>query len=104
MPPSELQHYGPHYRGPDDSEVQPYFQYSQCTGKRKALCVRTQLLFRVDREPTYMNTNTLLVPKQNIQKAIAANPLKTALPAQPGDTLIDVNNDSTRRNKLVLIL
>ena len=54
--------------------------------------------------PTYTDTNALLVPEQHIQRAIAANPLKTAIPAQPGDTLIDVNNDSTRRNKLVLIL
>ncbi|PAV16416.1 peptidase C14 [Pyrrhoderma noxium] len=39
MPPSGVQNYGPHYQGTDNRDMQPYFQYSQCTGKRKALLI-----------------------------------------------------------------
>ncbi|PBK64449.1 hypothetical protein ARMSODRAFT_961961 [Armillaria solidipes] len=38
-PPSEHQHYGPRFLGPDQNEMQPYFKYSQCNGKKKALCI-----------------------------------------------------------------
>ncbi|KAL0571526.1 Ca(2+)-dependent cysteine protease [Marasmius crinis-equi] len=38
-PPAQAQHYGPHYQGPQHEDRQPYFQYSQCTGKKKALCI-----------------------------------------------------------------
>ena len=40
MPPSEVQNYGPQYQGADSRSQQLNFQYSQCTGKKKALCVR----------------------------------------------------------------
>ncbi|KAL0061960.1 Ca(2+)-dependent cysteine protease, partial [Marasmius tenuissimus] len=39
MPPSQAQHYGPQFEGSDHQSRQPYFQYSQCTGKKKALCI-----------------------------------------------------------------
>ncbi|KAJ8072460.1 Ca(2+)-dependent cysteine protease [Marasmius tenuissimus] len=39
MPPSHAQHYGPQFEGSDHQSRQPYFQYSQCTGKKKALCI-----------------------------------------------------------------
>lgn len=38
-PPSNVQNYGPQTQGPDHRNVQPFFKYSQCTGKRKALCI-----------------------------------------------------------------
>lgn len=38
-PPQESQHYGPVIDGPNNSQQQPYFKYSQCTGRKKALCV-----------------------------------------------------------------
>ncbi|PCH42528.1 peptidase C14 [Wolfiporia cocos MD-104 SS10] len=38
-PPQEAQHYGPVFQGEDDRRQQPYFQYSQCTGRKKALCI-----------------------------------------------------------------
>ncbi|TFK99567.1 caspase domain-containing protein [Pterulicium gracile] len=38
-PPTQAQHYGPTVNGPHHQKAQPYFQYSQCTGKRKALLV-----------------------------------------------------------------
>ncbi|KAK0210308.1 caspase domain-containing protein [Desarmillaria ectypa] len=38
-PPSEHQHYGPRFLGPDQNEMQPYFKYSQCNGRKKALCI-----------------------------------------------------------------
>ncbi|KAJ8072450.1 Ca(2+)-dependent cysteine protease [Marasmius tenuissimus] len=38
-PPPQAQHYGPHYEGPQHEDRQPYFQYSQCNGKKKALCI-----------------------------------------------------------------
>nr|GAT42971.1 predicted protein [Mycena chlorophos] len=39
-PPTDYQTYGPQFGGggPDQFQ-QPYFQYSQCTGRRKALCI-----------------------------------------------------------------
>ncbi|GMK58045.1 hypothetical protein CspeluHIS016_0500770 [Cutaneotrichosporon spelunceum] len=37
-PPSGAQHYGPQFQGPGGKQ-QPYFQYSNCTGKRKALLI-----------------------------------------------------------------
>ncbi|KAL7418679.1 Ca(2+)-dependent cysteine protease [Cryptotrichosporon argae] len=37
-PPSGSQHYGPQFQGQGGVQ-QPYFQYSQCTGKRKALLI-----------------------------------------------------------------
>ncbi|KZT42184.1 peptidase C14 [Sistotremastrum suecicum HHB10207 ss-3] len=39
MPPSSQQNYGPQYQGPDNQVQQPFFQYSQCTGRKKALCI-----------------------------------------------------------------
>ncbi|PPR02667.1 hypothetical protein CVT24_002150 [Panaeolus cyanescens] len=38
-PPAQVQNYGPHVQGPGNRDAQPYFQYSQCTGKKKALCI-----------------------------------------------------------------
>lgn len=39
MPPTQQQHYGPHFTDAQQHDVQPYFQYSQCNGKKKALCI-----------------------------------------------------------------
>ncbi|KAJ7494771.1 peptidase C14, caspase domain-containing protein [Mycena galericulata] len=39
MPPTSVQNYGPQFQGPNQQIQQPYFQYSQCTGKKKALCI-----------------------------------------------------------------
>ncbi|KAF8896346.1 peptidase C14 [Infundibulicybe gibba] len=39
MPPTQQQNYGPHYEGPNHRDMQPYFKYSQCTGKKRALCI-----------------------------------------------------------------
>ncbi|XAO21324.1 metacaspase-1 [Cryptococcus bacillisporus CA1280] len=39
QPPSQAQHYGPQLQGQNGQSAQPYFQYSQCTGKKKALCI-----------------------------------------------------------------
>ncbi|KAJ3920169.1 peptidase C14, caspase domain-containing protein, partial [Lentinula edodes] len=39
MPPQQQQQYGPQVGGPGGQPQQPYFQYSQCNGKKKALCV-----------------------------------------------------------------
>ncbi|KAH8112639.1 metacaspase [Phellopilus nigrolimitatus] len=39
MPPNGVQNYGPHFQGNDNRDMQPYFQYSQCTGRKKALCI-----------------------------------------------------------------
>jgi len=39
MPPQQMQHYGPQVQGPSHQVQQPYFQYSQCNGKKKALCI-----------------------------------------------------------------
>src|ERR1700749_2854315 len=39
MPPPEMQNYGPQYEGPNHQMQQPFFQYSQCNGKKKALCI-----------------------------------------------------------------
>ncbi|KAI6125078.1 caspase domain-containing protein [Pisolithus croceorrhizus] len=39
MPPSQYQFYGPQMQGPNNQVQQPYFQYSQCTGKKRALCI-----------------------------------------------------------------
>ncbi|KAH9178301.1 caspase domain-containing protein, partial [Lactarius sanguifluus] len=36
-PPQGQQHYGPQSRGSNQQEM--YFQYSQCTGKKRALCI-----------------------------------------------------------------
>ncbi|KAK8861765.1 metacaspase-1 [Kwoniella newhampshirensis] len=38
-PPTQQQHYGPQFQGQNGQSAQPYFQYSQCTGRRKALCI-----------------------------------------------------------------
>ncbi|KZT73594.1 hypothetical protein DAEQUDRAFT_743062 [Daedalea quercina L-15889] len=39
-PPTGQQNYGPRMNTPGGQEqLQPYFQYSQCTGRRKALCI-----------------------------------------------------------------
>ncbi|WWC58303.1 metacaspase-1 [Kwoniella dejecticola CBS 10117] len=38
-PPTNQQHYGPQLHGQNGQNAQPYFQYSQCTGRRKALCI-----------------------------------------------------------------
>ncbi|GJE88675.1 caspase family protein [Phanerochaete sordida] len=38
-PPTQQQNYGPTMEGPDHRQTQPFFQYSQCTGKKKALCI-----------------------------------------------------------------
>ncbi|KAF8518458.1 peptidase C14, caspase domain-containing protein [Gautieria morchelliformis] len=39
MPPTHIQHYGPQVQDPNHQVQQPYFKYSQCTGKKKALCI-----------------------------------------------------------------
>ncbi|KZV90872.1 peptidase C14 [Exidia glandulosa HHB12029] len=39
MPPAQQQHYGPQFEGQDHRMHQPWFQYSQCNGKKKALCI-----------------------------------------------------------------
>ncbi|KAL1668315.1 caspase domain-containing protein [Schizophyllum commune] len=40
MPPTGQQRYGPQFENQSSHQVQqPYFQYSQCTGKKKALCI-----------------------------------------------------------------
>ena len=39
MPPTQVQHYGPNVQGPNHKSAQPYFQYSQCNGKKKALLI-----------------------------------------------------------------
>ncbi|KAF8969377.1 caspase domain-containing protein [Flammula alnicola] len=36
-PPTQVQNYGPHFEGANHKDAQPYFQYSQCNGKKKAL-------------------------------------------------------------------
>jgi hypothetical protein len=38
-PPTQQQHYGPRFEGANHTQQQPFFQYSQCTGKKKALCI-----------------------------------------------------------------
>lgn len=38
-PPTQVQNYGPQFEGANHRTMQPSFQYSQCTGKKKALCV-----------------------------------------------------------------
>ncbi|KAH9945391.1 metacaspase [Epithele typhae] len=38
-PPSQMQNYGPSYQGADNRQHQMAFQYSQCNGKKKALCI-----------------------------------------------------------------
>ncbi|KAF8914273.1 caspase domain-containing protein [Gymnopilus junonius] len=38
-PPTQVQNYGPQFQGPNHQQSQPFFQYSQCNGKKKALCV-----------------------------------------------------------------
>ncbi|TFY82258.1 hypothetical protein EWM64_g1761 [Hericium alpestre] len=39
MPPSDQQRYGPQFEGANHQTQQPFFQYSQCNGKKKALCI-----------------------------------------------------------------
>ena len=39
-PPSQQQNYGPSFQGADNRQHQLSYQYSQCTGKKKALTVR----------------------------------------------------------------
>ena len=41
LPPTGVQTYGPQIEGPDNAVKQPFFQYSQCSGKKKALLVST---------------------------------------------------------------
>ncbi|KAJ2916612.1 hypothetical protein MD484_g3828, partial [Candolleomyces efflorescens] len=38
MPPSSVQSYGPHFQS-GGRDMQPHFQYSQCTGKKRALLI-----------------------------------------------------------------
>ncbi|KAI0342819.1 hypothetical protein BDW22DRAFT_1428962 [Trametopsis cervina] len=38
-PPTQQQNYGPQFEAANHTRQQPWFQYSQCTGKKKALCV-----------------------------------------------------------------
>lgn len=39
-PPPQQQYYGPQMQGGHHGQPQqPFFQYSQCTGSKKALCV-----------------------------------------------------------------
>ncbi|TFK45832.1 peptidase C14 [Heliocybe sulcata] len=39
MPPTPMQNYGPQFEGANHQMQQPFFQYSQCNGRRKALCI-----------------------------------------------------------------
>ncbi|THH15699.1 hypothetical protein EW146_g4816 [Bondarzewia mesenterica] len=39
MPPQGHQNYGPRFEGANHQQQQPYFQYSQCNGRKKALCI-----------------------------------------------------------------
>ena len=43
-PPPHIQNYGPHFQDANNRDTQPFFQYSQCTGKKKALCVCSLIL------------------------------------------------------------
>ncbi|OJA20138.1 hypothetical protein AZE42_09303 [Rhizopogon vesiculosus] len=38
-PPNQQQFFGPQMQGPNQQMQQPFFQYSQCSGKKKALCI-----------------------------------------------------------------
>ena len=38
-PPTQQQSYGPSFEGSDHQQHQLFYQYSQCNGKKKALCV-----------------------------------------------------------------
>ncbi|EJU04567.1 peptidase C14 [Dacryopinax primogenitus] len=38
MPPSQMQSYGPEFQQ-NGQTAHPYFQYSQCNGRKKALCI-----------------------------------------------------------------
>ncbi|KAF9534117.1 caspase domain-containing protein [Crepidotus variabilis] len=38
-PPNQAQHYGPHFQGANHQDAQPFFQYSQCNGKKKGLFI-----------------------------------------------------------------
>ncbi|KAI0065103.1 peptidase C14 [Artomyces pyxidatus] len=38
-PPQGQQNYGPQFQGANNQTQQPFFQYSQCTGRKKALCI-----------------------------------------------------------------
>ncbi|EIN07797.1 peptidase C14 [Punctularia strigosozonata HHB-11173 SS5] len=38
MPPSQQQFYGPHFEA-NGRDAQPFFQYSQCTGRKRALAI-----------------------------------------------------------------
>jgi hypothetical protein len=40
MPPSGMQNYGPHFEGANHEDMQMGFQYSMCTGRKRALLVR----------------------------------------------------------------
>lgn len=53
MPPAETQRYGPHFQTPNGEDQQPFFQYSQCNGRKKALCV--SWLFCYDATGTYVS-------------------------------------------------
>ncbi|KAF8172105.1 peptidase C14, caspase domain-containing protein, partial [Pholiota molesta] len=39
LPPTEVQKYESHLQDADNEVVQHFFQYSQCTGKKRALCI-----------------------------------------------------------------
>ncbi|TDL26325.1 peptidase C14 [Rickenella mellea] len=39
MPPTQVQNYGPQFQGQNNQPQQPFFQYSQCNGRKKALCI-----------------------------------------------------------------
>ncbi|KAK7033158.1 caspase domain-containing protein [Favolaschia claudopus] len=39
MPPAARQNYGPQFQNDQHQMQQPFFQYSQCNGKKKALCI-----------------------------------------------------------------
>ncbi|KAL0954485.1 hypothetical protein HGRIS_003453 [Hohenbuehelia grisea] len=38
-PPTQQQYYGPQFEDAQHHRSQPFFQYSQCNGKKKALCI-----------------------------------------------------------------
>jgi len=38
-PPTGNQNYGPQFQGANQQNSQAFFQYSQCNGKKKALCI-----------------------------------------------------------------
>ncbi|KAA1467452.1 peptidase C14 [Dentipellis sp. KUC8613] len=67
MPPPEQQNYGPQFEGANHQQQQPFFQYSQCNGKKKALCIGINY-FGTDAE-----LKGCINDARNIERFICAN-------------------------------